>query len=159
MTVSVLTTTHSVICVTLLTPRLFVEVSQTVITWLSFFKANQIIGKKLVKGENSDLPSYNSPISTHAEINALNRLLEYKGKKISRVKYDLLVIRLSKGGKMASSRPCYHCICTMEKSNVKIRYVYYSTIEGTIEREKFNKMKLSPLTYISSGRKHRTCKP
>jgi hypothetical protein len=124
------------------------------------FVVNRGIGKKLATGENSNTPSWNSPVSTHAEIAALNRLQSHqyfraKNKRNRKVEYDLLVIRLGKSGKLGSSRPCYHCLNTMEKSNIKIRYVYYSTEDGTIKREKFTQMKISPLTYISNGRKHR----
>jgi cytidine deaminase len=115
--------------------------------------------KKVIIGENSELPSWNSPLSTHAEIDALNRLSiihSKKFKKCKRLDYNLFVIRLTGTGKLASSRPCFHCLNTMNKTNVNIRYVYYSTTNGSINREKFRDMLKSSSTYVSNGHKHKT---
>jgi tRNA(Arg) A34 adenosine deaminase TadA len=76
----------------------------------------------------------NEPIFTnsaveHAEARALRYLLRSNRK---RHKYgDLVVIRATKGGQLAASKPCLHCITMLHWATVKtgltIRRVYYST--------------------------------
>ncbi len=86
--------------------------------------------------------------SKHAEIDALNKIKSWKNipKQI-----DLFVVRFNKIGLLSESRPCLNCLQTLEKSEINIKHVYYSTNSGIIVREKFKNMKISPLTYISSG--------
>ncbi len=113
-----------------------------------------------IRGENQEKPSWNSPVSTHAEIDALNKLYDRSSdkRKIARIKYNMLVIKVGKSGKLCSSRPCKNCLTTLMKSNINIQHVYYSTKEGSIERERFIKMLNSPLTYVSSGIRRRNIK-
>lgn len=101
-------------------------------------------------GENERYNPWSSDLSTHAEINALNKL---KDKKINlkRKKFDLLVVRLSKTERLGESRPCYHCLHKLEQSGVKIQNIYYSTRDNIIVKEKFNQMKESEKTTFSSG--------
>jgi hypothetical protein len=92
--------------------------------------------------------SYKNMPSKHAEIDALYKI----NTKINiPKKVDIIVVRITRSGQLANSRPCFHCIESLEKSNLNIKYVYYSTTEGTFAKEKFASMKNSPLTYISSG--------
>ena len=72
-----------------------------------------------------------------------------KAKKFE--KCDILVVRISKTGKLGQSRPCYHCLSTLSACDLKIRYIYYSTNEGTIVRERFDGMLESDLTIVSTG--------
>ncbi len=76
--------------------------------------------------------------SKHAEIDAYNKIRNYKNmpKKI-----DIFVIRLTKLGILAESRPCYHCLDFLEKSGLNIKYVYYSTSDGNIDRAVFKNIK------------------
>jgi len=113
---------------------------------------------KFICGENSIKKQPGCPISTHAEIMALHKVLkDTRAKKLDR--YDILVIRISKTGKLGSSRPCYHCINTMlNNQHVKIKYVYYSTNDGRIMREELKTMRDSPLTCVSTGWRARTNK-
>ena len=68
-------------------------------------------------------------------------------------KFDILVLRISLDSKLKSSRPCYNCLKELGESNLRIRYVYYSTVEG-IKRETFSKMLTEEtIKYISSGRR------
>lgn len=100
------------------------------------------------------------PISTHAEVDAL-RKLKYYCKRYSankRLHFDLLVIRVTKTGKLSMARPCYHCIQQlMQASFVNIQQVYYTDTDGVLQREKFADMLHSKKTYVSSGYRHR-CK-
>lgn len=85
--------------------------------------------------------------TTHAEINAINKVKNYKNipKKI-----DLLVVRFTKTGLLAESKPCYHCVQSMLQSNLNIINVYYSTQNGII-KEKMHKLANDKTVCFSSG--------
>lgn len=104
---------------------------------------------KIGYGMNLDDEFKNMP-SKHAEIDALNKI---KNKKNIPKNIDLLVIKLTKSGKLSSSRPCIHCLNSLEKSNLKFKNIYYSDSNGNILKEKFSNMKNNPTTYISSGKR------
>lgn len=113
------------------------------------------VGKgKIATGTNCIPCSHNSVPSTHAEISAINKIKTYKNVPKA---LDLLVVQITKAGKLSNSRPCYDCICALEAecSNIIIRNVYYSTPDGTIAKEKLKDMKNSPLTYVSYGHKNK----
>lgn len=103
--------------------------------------------KKLAYGVNSFRPYHTLP-TTHAEMDVL-RKLRFKREKPTKI--DLFVIRITSTGLIRESRPCYHCLIFMEKSGFNINYIYYSTKDGLIVRERFCCMKESKLTYISHG--------
>ncbi len=85
--------------------------------------------------------------SLHAEIDAYNKI---KNCKHVPKKMDLFVIRITNGGNLAESRPCYHCIDILSKSRLDIRDVYYSTSGGTIVCETFKNLKLNSKKYITT---------
>lgn len=91
-------------------------------------------------------------ISEHAEINALkmNKSLTYSKDTI-----NLFVIRLTKTGKIGESRPCYHCLLHLQKYCSNIGFVYYSTSDGKIIRERLINMINSCKTHVSFGNRHR----
>ena len=89
--------------------------------------------------------------SKHAEIDAINKI---KKKKNLPKQVDIVVIKLTKSGQLGESRPCYHCLCSLERSNLNIKHVYYSTKNNTIIREKLADMKYCEHTQISSGMRH-----
>lgn len=70
----------------------------------------------------------------HAEARLLSKL-EFKKHK----HFDVVVIRLTKTGKLASSRPCHHCINRLSK--YPVRYVYYSTTDNYLIRENIHQLK------------------
>jgi len=109
--------------------------------------------KKLAIGTNSNNKFKFMP-STHAEVDAIGKI---KNKKNKPKKLDIVVVRFTNSGALAESRPCYHCLCFMEKSGLDIRNVYYSTSEGTIAKEKLCEMKSNPITCISSGMRNLRC--
>lgn len=126
---------------------------------LYFFAGVYHKKRKIFIGENQKYNQWSNSLSTHAEIDALNRL-KSKNINIKRYKFDLLVIRISKTGKLGESRPCYHCLKKLEESGIKIKNVYYSTNLFGIQKEKFNLMKDSDKTTYSRGyrtsmRKHK----
>lgn len=80
--------------------------------------------------------------STHAEMDAINKLITRKNKKIMRV--NVLVIRTTKSFTLGNSYPCALCIKYLYERALQKGYaidkIYYSTAEGTIECSKFNDM-------------------
>lgn len=86
-------------------------------------------------------------------LNRLNRYVKIN-KKINKRKIDLLVIRLTKNNIFGESHPCYHCIQSLINSSVNLRYIYYSTHNGTIKRKKVSDLINSPL-HVSSGFRRR----
>lgn len=93
-------------------------------------------------GFNSTKETWNGcQYGIHAEIDAMQKLNRlYKNKRnVKRIKrVDLLVIRLGRLGDYRSSKPCEKCLETLYKmESYKVRYIYYSTENGTIVREKF----------------------
>jgi cytidine deaminase len=113
---------------------------------VSLVKKTSAILKKAVIAENTEKKN------AHAEQNALKKLMSLPNKKMKNI--SLLVIRITKTGTVGESRPCLHCLSAMERSKLKIKWVYYSTKEGTIVREKLSEMKESEKTYISTGNRH-----
>lgn len=108
-------------------------------------------GKKLAWGANSNAKHKGLP-SKHAEVAAIEKI---KRKRNIPKALDIVVIRLSPTGQLGESRPCYHCICAMLKSELPIKNVYYSTKSGNILKEKLTDMKNHHLTKISSGMRFR----
>ena len=110
--------------------------------------------RKLVVGKNYVTHS-EGKISVHAEDDAIGKFLKIRD---APKKIDVLVIRLSKTGQLGSSRPCKNCLMryinVSRKFKVKIKNIYYSTSDGTIQKENFITMLDSELTHVSSGYRH-----
>jgi hypothetical protein len=110
---------------------------------------------KTIIGENSPNYAYSwIPISKHAEIDALLKLKDIfsTGKRRRPIKMDLLVVRISKTGKLNNACPCYHCMRQLIQATfVNIKHLYYSTCDGSIVCRKFFDMVVSPPMFISSG--------
>ena len=103
-------------------------------------------GKKPIIGINYLIPNR---ISVHAEVDALKRTNKWIS--IGKEKFNMLVIRLSKTGHVGESRPCYHCILHLQKYCNNIKFIYYSTCDGKIVRERLDSMLYSNKTHISYG--------
>ncbi len=104
-------------------------------------------GKKVAFGMNEPF-SWNYMPSMHAEIDAYSKIKNYKN--ISK-KLDLFVIRITKGGNLAESRPCFHCIDILSKSKLNICNVYYSTSDGSIVCESFKSLVANSSNYVTRG--------
>ena len=132
------------------------------ITWLALYVAKKATGKKAPIGECSGRNYLGFPFSIHAEIDSYRKLVSTLSLHKSRVlKVDLCVMRFSKTGVVGSSRPCINCLSFLARSKlINIRYVYYSTGEGRVAREKFSHMIQSKETHVSRGfrNKHRNKK-
>ena len=103
--------------------------------------------KKVVIGINSTEKWRFMP-STHAEIDAYQKI---KNCRNNPRQLDLMVIRITKTGLLAQSRPCFHCIDILSKSRLNIKNVYYTTNNGQIVCETFSEMALNPIVYITRG--------
>ncbi|ARF08633.1 hypothetical protein Catovirus_1_683 [Catovirus CTV1] len=117
-----------------------------------FFRKGMADKDTLVIGENKHSAKDEGKMflsSIHAEIDALYKLKSKKNSKNN--KYELMVVRISKTGKLGESRPCYHCLEKLENSGIKIHNVYYSTKNNIILKEKFNTMKYSDKTIYCSA--------
>jgi hypothetical protein len=110
--------------------------------------------KKVAFGINSTQPFRYMP-SRHAEVDALLKIKNYRNNP---KEVNILVVRINKNGNLEKSRPCKDCIRMMQMSNFVIKYIYYSTADGIIVKEKFSKMMDSSLTYTSKGVKSKKYK-
>ena len=107
-------------------------------------------GKKLAHGTSLDINYYNMP-TKHAEMDILNKIKGYKN--LPR-QIDILVIRFGQDGSLKESRPCSHCISSLSRSKLNIRYIYYSTKQNIIVREKFSSLQNHSNLYITYGIRH-----
>jgi cytidine deaminase len=100
----------------------------------------------LAKGQNYYLPSMKTHNSIHAEHDAINNLPALpKNKKLKKV--ELLVIRSSKTGVLGMSKPCEHCLQIIKLASDKgyyINKVYYSTIDGNIDKSSVDELLENP---------------
>jgi len=111
---------------------------------LVWFNGNLNGGKKVLQGYNSFKDAWNGcNYTNHAEmdiIRKLNRVSKHKETKREKRKktYNLVVIRVNKQGNLRDSKPCHRCLEALYATNFcKIKYVYYSTNNGTIVKRKF----------------------
>jgi hypothetical protein len=88
----------------------------------------------------------------HAEIDAITKIKNYRNNPKT---INMVVIRINKNGIIGESRPCCDCLKMLNMSKFIIKYIYYSTAEGTIIKEKFSNMLDSPKNHISKGVKYR----
>ena len=81
---------------------------------------------------------YHTHCTTHAEMDAINKLKQReKNKKLYKV--NIMVIRVNNSGNLCASQPCHKCVEYMKTvakdKGYKIKKIYYSTSERTIERK------------------------
>ncbi len=129
-------------------------------TTYDFHHLCAFIGDETFTAEN-EFRKKNMPVAHHAEVSVIRKILKKYGSSLKRpLMCDVVVVRVSRKGKIGESRPCYHCIKTMQSvsSFIKIRNVYYSTPDGRLEKEKLSEMLDSPKTRVSTGWRYRTGK-
>lgn len=97
--------------------------------------------------------------SIHAEKNAIDNLPHLPRKK-ALVNVSLLVVRVSKTGKLGSSKPCQQCIQTMAtlpvKKGYKIQSIYYSDTDGNIIETTIKKLDAEDEPHVSRYWKNKT---
>ena len=88
----------------------------------------------------------------HAEQDAISKLPIRKSRKLKKI--NILVIRTTGTGKINNSKPCYHCIQyminTTPQYGYKISNVYFSTDNGSIEKQKLTQLSNSNTFHVSS---------
>lgn len=87
--------------------------------------------------------------STHAEINFMKKIKNWKNLP---KKFNILVIKISKTGKICNSKPCKNCISYFKNSRLPIKNIYYSIDENTILCENINKITNN---YVTSGERRK----
>lgn len=106
--------------------------------------------QKLSYGINSPREVYDGCCySEHAEVAAIKRLKPHKSKRKKKV--SLMVIRVTRSGKLCNSKPCAKCIqylATMKYYTVKD--VYYSDETGQIVVVKLSKLLNDRNKHVSS---------
>lgn len=75
----------------------------------------------------------------HAEMDAVSKLPTFRKKKFESI--HLCVIRINGSGKLNNSKPCIHCILSLNMiaplKGYRIDKVYYSNECGTISQSRF----------------------
>lgn len=112
------------------------------------------IGVNTQSCKNNYLPSIHAEHEAMLNLIKLNKHTRFLK---SHDTIDIVVVRISKCGKLGYSRPCENCIRRMIKFNneIKIGNVYYSDSDGTFKMERLTSMYESPLTKMSSGNMRR----
>jgi deoxycytidylate deaminase len=109
--------------------------------------------KKVAIGTSSVIQ--NGPLpSIHAEHNAINkltRLNRFRRFIKTHMKFDIVVIRLSRSGVIGYSRPCKNCLTRLMNANIPINNIYYTGADGSIIVEKFSEMYNSNTAEFSKG--------
>jgi len=87
--------------------------------------------KKLQIGYSDKNPKYHMP-STHAEVNALNKIIKWTAVPKC---INILVVRINVHGTFVNSMPCLHCIKYILRKckQIKINCIYYSNAQGIID--------------------------
>jgi hypothetical protein len=99
------------------------------------FKRNEIKHYCFIISNNNIISIGENDEKYHAEVNSLKKINYNKLKKYKHI--DILVIRLSTDMLLTNSKPCYHCLLYMFKSNINIKNIYFSTKDGNISKIKF----------------------
>ena len=92
--------------------------------------------------------------SVHAEHDAIMKLKPLERKK-NKQKCSMFITRLSKTGKLGTSKPCSMCINNMyfmpEQKGYKIHHVYYTDQHENIIRTTLTRLLQENETYYTSG--------
>ena len=103
-------------------------------------------GAVLFRGHKMVSAGFNR--GSHAEIEALRKSGIDRMDRRQKRKYNILVVRMARDGKLTNSRPCNDCINILRASG--IYKVFYSNNLGEIACEKIDAMEL---LHISIGRR------
>jgi hypothetical protein len=111
---------------------------------LSCYLGKKIGVNYMVYAENIEKNGHN-PLSLHSECHLYKKYKNNPKIYNPKQEFDYLVIRYSKHGVLGESRPCFHCIKSIQSwTDLKIKNVYYSrSFNGEdyiIHREKINDM-------------------
>jgi cytidine deaminase len=104
-------------------------------------------------GENKQRLTY-CHSSIHAEESSILKLKPLNNSRNRLKNIDILVLRVSKGGySLGNSKPCLHCINTMnnlaKKKGYNVKDIYYSCSNNTIIKTTLTKLINDPNIHIS----------
>ena len=88
-----------------------------------------------------------NPCSCHAEMDVLKKCLKILSLKQLK-KVTLCVVRMSTGGHVVSSVPCYFCTKQIKKYNIK--KIIYSDENGDLKRNKISDFESNYITYANN---------
>lgn len=86
-------------------------------------------------------------------MDALNKVKGLlKCQKIKKNKMNLIVLRVTKTGKLCESAPCFHCTQELANNNfISIDKLFYSRSDGSITCVKFNDWVNCGTSHVSKG--------
>jgi deoxycytidylate deaminase len=89
--------------------------------------------------------------STHAEMDAIQKLKRKNRESNRIILVNILIIRISKTGILNCSKPCLNClkhIQNLPRYGYRVKYVYYSDENGNIVRRKLDDL-IQTSTYVT----------
>lgn len=109
--------------------------------------------KNVFYGTNSMRDLYDGCCyGTHAEMDLVRRLNKFKPSRKTTI--DIIVINITKEGKLKNSKPCEKCIECMvdfcKKTKYHIRHIYYSKIDGTIGKTSLKSLHMEKNKFVST---------
>jgi cytidine deaminase len=95
--------------------------------------------------------NHNGIFSYHAENQVLGKLTANKKSKPKNI--DLLVIRVTRNGEIANSKPCIKCLQDMTKlpftKGYRVKNIYYSNTNGKIIKKSLNTLMYDDEIHVS----------
>ena len=109
-------------------------------------------------GQNDINEAYNGCMyGVHAEMNALFKLPPLNRQK-TRIRLNIVVVRIDGQGRLKDSKPCAKCIKHMNRlpfaTCYRIDRVYYSSKDGSIVKSNLSTLNDDNNKYITSGFRH-----
>lgn len=139
-----------------------------IIEFIGQYLSQRVVGifynSKFVGNNSNRAPHFNKHKTTHAEIDALNKIKHLvKNNKLKNDNFNLIVIRVNSDLKLQQSAPCFHCTKEIQKfckSNcINIHNLYYSNSQGEIDCVKFtNYLNNYPKTISASHKNYKEIK-
>lgn len=111
------------------------------------FLIDSVDNKILTYNFNNCLRSYQNNI--HSEVNTINKYLKfkkmnelYKNKKLKNNKKMMIILKISKTGKIGTSKPCMQCAhyIYLNYNKINLNNIYFSNKNRKLEELKKNKL-------------------
>lgn len=94
-------------------------------------------------------------LKSHAEVDALKKLLAIRPDTSNRNMYGMMVVRFSKTGVLNNSRPCLHCSRFLRKNLRFFHSISFSDVNGVLRVMTTDMFKSQEFSHVSRG-KHRS---
>lgn len=126
--------------------------------WENYAKNGHVFYNRInnTTGHNTYIRGINRNTTIHAEMDCISNMIYKMSKyRIRTITTDILVLNVSRQGKLKNSQPCFNCAKILYKQKrIKIRNLYFSNDDGEIECHNFDKWFNTTNHTISSGWKH-----